>query len=302
MDGNEKQTVIGCDGSFFAKSYTYTTGALAYLSSTISYNGIYYFSVSFIKLMPLSKICSKAFCFLKGSEIMKELKLPSEKKRRIKAKKPFYAFLALCLVAVCVAGYTAIEKSLSYTKPIEEPFVHNQSEKVDKPAENIVDSSTEEESTNEEKPVNTNPEPQSEPTLLIWPVNGGELAKEYSADALVFSETMQDWRTHNGIDIFAPVGTAVRAMAAGEVKDIRNDEMLGWVMDIAHGSYTASYCNLQEGMTVKVGDKVEIGAQIGGVSDQARLEMAEKPHLHLEVRKNGELIDPMSVMNNTDLE
>lgn len=253
--------------------------------------------------MPLSKICSKAFCFLKGSEIMKELKLPSEKKKRFKGGKPFYAMLAVCLVAVCIAGYMAIEKSLTYTKPIEDPLIHSEVEKVDKPAENVIDSSSaQKESSQEEEPANTQPEDISEPTLLIWPVNGGELMKEYSADALVFSETMQDWRTHNGVDISAPVGSVVRAMANGEVKDIRKDELLGWVMDIAHGSYTASYCNLQEGMAVKVGDKVEIGAQIGGVSNEARLEMSEQPHLHLEVRKNGELIDPMSVMNNTDLE
>lgn len=234
---------------------------------------------------------------------MKELKLPSEKKKRFRNGKPFYAVLAICLVAVCVAGYMSIERSLSYTKPIENPNADSGIEKVDKPAENIIESlSSDSGSHNNEEKVDKPVEEVSEPTLLIWPVNGGELLKEYSADALVFSETMQDWRTHNGVDISAPVGTAVRSMAAGVVKDIRKDEQLGWVMEISHGSYTASYCNLQEGMSVKVGDKVGIADQIGGVSDQAKLEMADIPHIHLEVRKNGELIDPMSVMNNTDLE
>ena len=234
---------------------------------------------------------------------MKELKLPSEKKKRFRSGKAFYAVLAVCLVAVCVAGYMSIEKSLSYTKPIEDMNIHSEVEKVDKPAENVVESaSSENGSPKEEERVDNPVEEVSEPTLLIWPVNGGELLKEYSAEALVFSETMQDWRTHNGVDIAAPAGTAVRAMAAGVVKDIRKDELLGWVMEISHGSYTALYCNLQEGMSVKVGDKVGIADQIGGVSDQAKLEMADVPHLHLEVRKNGELIDPMSVMNNTDLE
>ncbi|MDO4842622.1 MAG: M23 family metallopeptidase, partial [Phoenicibacter congonensis] len=149
-----------------------------------------------------------------------------------------------------------------------------------------------------DEPVNTVPEP----TMLIWPVDGGTLLREYSADALVFSPTMQDWRTHSGVDIAAPVGTAVRAMAAGKVTAVREDEMLGWVVEIAHGSYVASYCNVQEGVSVREGDTVGIGDQIGGVGQQARLEIGDEPHLHLEVRKDGVTLDPLSVMNKTDIE
>lgn len=55
---------------------------------------------------------------------------------------------------------------------------------------------------------------------------------------------------------------AVRAMAAGEVKDIREDEMLGWVVEIAHGGYDALYCNMQEAVGMKVGDHVGIADQM----------------------------------------
>lgn len=228
---------------------------------------------------------------------MKELKLPSEKKK-FRAGKKYIAVLAICLVAVAVAGYISIEQSLTYTKPISEPPVSN-AEKVDKPQKNVVE--PKESGSSSEEPA---PEPSApaEPTLLIWPVNGGTLLRECSTDALVFSPTMQDWRTHCGIDIASPVGSTVRAMAAGEVMDVREDEMLGTVVEIAHGSYTACYCNLQQEVSVKVGDTVGIGDTVGGVGDKARLEIADEPHLHLELRKNGELIDPMSVMNVADVE
>ena len=236
---------------------------------------------------------------------MKELKLPSEKKSKLPGGKRFLAVLAACLIAVFVAGYIAIDRSLTYTRPVEEPPSESRTEKVDKPQKGVTEkpaSESEPEPSSSEKeddkPANTTPEP----TLLIWPVSGGTLMREYSADALVFSPTMQDWRTHNGVDIAAPVGTAVRAMAAGEVTAVREDEMLGRVIEIKHGSYVASYCNVQEGVAVKAGDTVGIGDQIGGVGQQARLEIGDEPHLHLEVRKNGELIDPLSVMNNTDIE
>ncbi|MBO4584907.1 MAG: M23 family metallopeptidase [Clostridia bacterium] len=234
---------------------------------------------------------------------MKELKLPSEKKSKLEGKKKFIAVLAACAIAVLVAGYIAVDKSLTYTRPVEEPQHSSEAEKVDKQQQGVVEkpepaSSAVPESSAEDKPANTVPEP----TLLIWPVEGGTLLREYSADALVFSPTMQDWRTHNGIDVAAPVGTAVRAMAAGKVTSIREDDMLGWVIEIAHGSYVVSYCNVQEGIAVKEGDTVGIGDTIGGVGQQARLEIGDEPHIHLEVRRNGELIDPLSVMNNTDIE
>ena len=234
---------------------------------------------------------------------MKELKLPSEKKSRLEGKRKYIAVLAACAIAVLVAGYVAIDQSLTYTRPVEEPEQNSQAEKVDKPQQGVVEkpepaSDPEPSGGSEEKPVNTVPEP----TLFMWPVNGGTLLREFSADALVFSPTMQDWRTHNGVDIAAPVGTAVRAMAAGKVTAVREDAMLGWVIEIAHGSYTASYCNVQEGIAVREGDTVGIGDQIGGVGQQARLEIGDEPHIHLELRKNGALVDPLSVMNKTDTE
>ena len=235
---------------------------------------------------------------------MKELKLPSEKKSKLPGGKKFFAVLAACLVAVMVAGYVAIDKSLTYTRPVEEPPSESRAEQVDKPQQGVVEkpepvSEPEPDPAPEkDEPVNTVPEP----TMLIWPVDGGTLLREYSADALVFSPTMQDWRTHSGVDIAAPVGTAVRAMAAGKVTAVREDEMLGWVVEIAHGSYVASYCNVQEGVSVREGDTVGIGDQIGGVGQQARLEIGDEPHLHLEVRKDGVTLDPLSVMNKTDIE
>ena len=235
---------------------------------------------------------------------MKEFKLPSEKRKKFIMGKGFYAVLAVCMTVVCIAGYVAIQKSMYYTDT--EPMDRSDAssvKQVGEPASDVVRSGDSSSSKQESSAQSSEEKVDvAEPTLLIWPVDNGTLQREYSANALVFSETMQDWRVHNGIDIEASVGTAVKAMANGTVKEIKKDEMLGNVVVIEHGSYTISYCNLQDGISVEKGDFVYIGDQIGGVSNTAILEIAQPSHLHLEVRKNGELIDPLTVINHKDVE
>ena len=51
--------------------------------------------------------------------------------------------------------------------------------------------------------------------------------KEFCIDVPVFSFTMQDYRTHGGIDISAPVGSAVYSIASGTVTEIYSDPLFG---------------------------------------------------------------------------
>jgi murein DD-endopeptidase MepM/ murein hydrolase activator NlpD len=55
------------------------------------------------------------------------------------------------------------------------------------------------------------------------------------------------------------------------------------------------YFGLAQNVTVSVGQEVASGDVIGSVGDTAEIEIAESPHLHFGVRKNGEWIDPLSL-------
>jgi murein DD-endopeptidase MepM/ murein hydrolase activator NlpD len=46
---------------------------------------------------------------------------------------------------------------------------------------------------------------------------------------------------------------------------------------------------------VKKGDTVKAGQKIGSVGT-VQCELVDKPHLHLEIKKSGKLIDPMSIL------
>ena len=134
------------------------------------------------------------------------------------------------------------------------------------------------------------------PPVLSNPMVGGIL-KEYSSDDLVYSETMKDWRAHNGLDIAGEVGTQVKAAADGVVEQVYEDDLLGVVVVIGHSGQTQTlYANLQSLDFIKVGRQVKAGDIVGGVGTSAMTESADEPHLHFEVLVNKENVDPKTMM------
>ena len=130
------------------------------------------------------------------------------------------------------------------------------------------------------------------PVLIVDPLVG-ETVAAFSMDALQYSPTMGDWRTHDGVDIAADPGTQVCAASSGTVLDVCDDEWMGTTVVISHdGGYDTVYANLQSTPTVEVGDYVTAGQVIGSVGKTALGESAEPPHLHFAVTKDGEYVDP----------
>ncbi len=94
---------------------------------------------------------------------------------------------------------------------------------------------------------------------------------------------------HDGIDLAADKGTAVLAAAEGTVTEAEFDPKMGNHVVIDHGDgYTTTYAHLQE-IAVDIGQSVNAGDQIGTVGASG---MATGPCLHLELRLNGEPLDP----------
>ncbi len=129
---------------------------------------------------------------------------------------------------------------------------------------------------------------------FIYPC-GGFISKEYSVDLPVYSATMYDYRTHPGIDIACEVGSIVRASSNGEISEIYDDPLMGRTLVIAHkDGLTSVYGNLSPDMPAEifVGKNVITGETIGGVGNSALCESAEASHLHFEMRKDGNPVNP----------
>jgi murein DD-endopeptidase MepM/ murein hydrolase activator NlpD len=130
----------------------------------------------------------------------------------------------------------------------------------------------------------------------VWPV-AGEIEVPYSIDALVYNKTMSDWRTHDGVDIAAEMGTQVMATAEGRVESVVNDPLYGTTVVLDHGGgLKSSYSNLSEVPTVAEGDTVVVGEIIGAVGDTALCEAGEVSHLHFSMSLDGVSVDPGNYM------
>ena len=127
---------------------------------------------------------------------------------------------------------------------------------------------------------------------VVSPLDGTTVTV-FSMTELLYDQTMADWRTHNGIDIQAGEGDAVKTAAGGIVTTVKNDDLMGTTVTIMHDSgYTTTYASLQEKPPVNEGQNVAAGDIIGYVGNSAAAELTMGPHLHFSVSQDGEIIDP----------
>lgn len=132
------------------------------------------------------------------------------------------------------------------------------------------------------------------PAVRVRPV-AGYISREFSDDELIYTPTMNDFRTHSGIDITGDIGSPVCAFANGTVAEIRNDAFMGITVVLQHsGGMVSSYSNLSENLpqNIYVGSYVEVGQTIGGIGETAIIESADVPHVHFELYLNETCVNP----------
>lgn len=127
---------------------------------------------------------------------------------------------------------------------------------------------------------------------FVMPVNG-TMQRPYSITVLAYDDTMQDWRTHDGVDFAAEAGEKVYAVTSGTVTQVFADDRYGTTVEIDHGNgLVCTYAGLQEIPTVYVGDTVHAGDTIGAVGMTNRCESAQGAHLHLSATRDGQSVSP----------
>lgn len=199
----------------------------------------------------------------------------------------YYIALALCLAAVGTIGYFALrERPVTVKQQEPVPTLDIQpapTQPVVKPAPVVI------------------PEPEPQPEInepaellpqVVSPLDGTTVTV-FSMTELLYDTTMADWRTHDGIDVQAEEGAAVKTAAGGTVQSVTDDELMGTTVVIDHeGGYSTRYSSLQKDVPVTAGQQVVAGEVIGRVGTTSAAESQMGPHLHFSVSRDGAVIDP----------
>ncbi len=239
-------------------------------------------------------------------------------KKSLPAGKGMAIAVVLGVAAVSIASLTAYNRTIDRLTPTESDtsqnntWVFEQNSGSDVPASNSKDDIPKDSTPEKTEPIAADAdipeeaqpaEQVNKPVVSnarnIMPVEG-EVSHPFSNGELVKSETLGVWKTHDGCDILCPLGTTVKSMSEGVVKEITEDPLWGVcvVVDQTNG-LEVHYCGLAKELNIKTGQTVREGEEIGKTADTCQAEILQEPHLHLGIKQGGKWTDPMSVIENS---
>lgn len=224
--------------------------------------------------------------------------------------KGFYIILVLCLAAIAVSAYVLFWTPDKPVSVQNQPPI-SQVMQSDEPDEDIPDTPSETSQTSQTASVvqqtedTPKKEDQNTQTLgksqtkggLVLPVKNASVLKIFSEDTLQYDVTMGDWRVHKATDYAGKVGDRIYAVGDGTVTDVSQDPLYGNCVTLDLGSdLTCRYTGLSDKIKVKKGEAVKAGALIGAIGNSNQMESQMDSHLHLEMYRGGQMIDPEEVL------
>ena len=117
----------------------------------------------------------------------------------------------------------------------------------------------------------------------------GTISSRYGVSSRIRSST------HTGLDIAASTGTPIKVIADGTVTSAQYTGSYGYLVKVEHGNGVESWYAHTSKMYVKAGDEVKAGDVIAAVGSTGN---STGPHLHLEIRINGQHVNPQKYIYN----
>lgn len=117
----------------------------------------------------------------------------------------------------------------------------------------------------------------------------GTISSRYGVSSRIRSSN------HTGLDIAAKKGTPIKVIADGVVESAGWSGSYGYLVKVNHGNNVESWYAHTSKMYVSAGDTVSAGDVIAAVGSTGN---STGPHLHLEIRINGEHINPQKYLYN----
>ena len=215
----------------------------------------------------------------------------------------FYVALCCCAVVIAIMGYAGRNSVSEDAK--EKDIAHKPEVKVTPPESkpsDVQEVPVKEEKKEEQKAETKDVETVSknievEEKIEFRSPVAGKVIEEFSGDDLVYNEALKDWRAHCGVDFEAKIGEDVNASAKGVVESVFDSNMGRCVIIDHQNGFKTMYANLEENDKVKEGDLVMAGDVIGTVGNTALGDITDLEHVHFEMIKEGESINPVEFLN-----
>jgi murein DD-endopeptidase MepM/ murein hydrolase activator NlpD len=249
----------------------------------------------------------------------------TEKKDK-KQKRGLYFALAVCLVGIAIAGAATYSSVMDYVggetsentnvssnisvsqgertnevngepeqSAADETIVESSEPSSEESAQQEAAEETSDEASDEQPTEDANTQTYTPSDSLRYPTESTEVLSAFSSE-LKYNPVMKDYRAHNGLDVKAEAGETVKSVGNGVVVSTRTDLLLGNVIEIEHGDCHVLYCGLGDTFLVDEGETVATGTAIGSVYS-VPAETNEESHIHIEVLRDGEYVDPAEILS-----
>jgi len=127
---------------------------------------------------------------------------------------------------------------------------------------------------------------------------GKEVIREYSETEPSYSETLNVWEIHKGIDVSVEKEQEIKSLMNGKVVDIYKDDQYGMSVKVqSEDNITVVYSNLSENVSVEKNQEIVEGDIIGVSGNTTIVECKSDQHVHIEAYKGENSIDPMTLIN-----
>jgi murein DD-endopeptidase MepM/ murein hydrolase activator NlpD len=189
-------------------------------------------------------------------------------------RNAFYFLIVLCIASVATVIALAVTRDINPDNPVIDTPIN-----PDDPDDPVI-----------------NPDPLT----FILPVNNGTIINDFDITDVVWNPTLGQWATHEGVD-YVSEDMNVYCVADGKIKETGYNDLDGYYVIIEHDEgYVSCYYSLEEASTLAVGSEVAQGKLLGKMSASQGNESLAGVHLHFELMKDGEYINPASVIVQDD--
>ena len=226
-------------------------------------------------------------------------KMKDEKLRRSYILTAVALCLALIIITVCaVIANRSRQNEIPDVKETEKSTI-----KIDETEKQSESEKSTETEKSTQKPSGGSTNVSTGLPSFTLPVSG-TITNKHDPELQVFSPTMQDYRVHLGVDIQTAENAPVYAAADGTISKIWVDTLMGYCLAIKHsGNCVTIYKNLAATLPEGISEGVAVrsGQLIATVGNSAMVEVADEPHLHLEMTVSDLAVNPLEYFDEESL-